>query len=318
MNHDKYRELIELSGMDELNTSDMELLKQHLSICKECASFYEEEKKFKELLICGKTTEPSDELLKEARLELRAALRLERSKQNRLQNFFEPVKDFFGLQYKTVLNSAAFLFAGIAVGYFAFIIFGQEASFENATELDDFALLKSGIQINNMRIVKDSEKSGEIEFTFDAVKQVRLSGSMDDERIQKLITYSILNEKNPGVRLNSISLISDKAVRKVDNDIKIALETAAKYDENPGVRREALLKLKDFPFDGTIKQTYLHVLMNDENSGLRIEAINGLIEANKQGHSFDNEMIETLKAKSTNDENNYIQIKARTILGEVY
>jgi len=318
MNHDNYKELIELSLMNELDKTEQKQLDEHISVCNECASFYQKEKKFRKILTSSPLPEPSDDLLKEARLELRAALRLERNKKSWIINLTGVVKDFLSINYRTVINSTAFIFAGIVIGYLASGYSEKGDSLKDITEVDDFSLLKSGIQINNMRIVKDPENNEEIEFTFDAVKRVKLSGSMNDAKIQKLITYSILNEKNPGVRLNSINLISDKTARKVDNDIKIALETAAKYDENPGVRREALKTLNNYQFDETIKQTYLYILMNDDNSGLRIEAINGLIEANKQGFSFDDKVIETFKYSLAKDENDYIQLKARTILDEVY
>lgn len=318
MNHEKYKELIELSLMNELNKDENKLLNEHLLACKECASFYQEEKKFRDVLTNSNLPEPSEELLKEARFELRAALRLERNKRSWIQNITVYIKDFLSINYRTVINSTAFVFSGIVIGFLIAGYYGKGDSQTNIAEFDDLALLKSGVQINNMRIIKDPENNDQIEFAFDAVKKVKLSGSMNDEKIQKLITYSILNEKNPGVRLNSINLISDKTRMKVDNDIKIALETAAKYDENPGVRREALKTLQNYQFDETIKQTYLYILMNDDNSGLRIEAINGLIEANKQGFSFDDKVIETFKNSLAKDDNNYIQFKARTILDEVY
>ena len=51
---------------------------------------------------------------------------------------------------------------------------------------------------------------------------------------------------------------------------------AAVSDENPGVRKEALKALAQFPMDEKIKTAYLDILKHDNNSAIRIAAINAL------------------------------------------
>ena len=61
--------------------------------------------------------------------------------------------------------------------------------------------------------------------------------------------------------------------------LKMLLITVVMTDENPGVRREALKLISQISLDESVKQTLLYVISNDTSSGLRIEALNSLIEA---------------------------------------
>jgi hypothetical protein len=56
--------------------------------------------------------------------------------------------------------------------------------------------------------------------------------------------------------------------------------------------------------------------MNDENSSLRIEAINGLNDASKQGMNFNPEELSIFKEKMERDDNNYVRYQAKTVLKE--
>jgi hypothetical protein len=126
----------------------------------------------------------------------------------------------------------------------------------------------------------------------------------------------MLNGQNAGVRLNSINAISDNKKVNYDNDVKEALIRVVKFDENPGVRRQAIILLNKFPYDDEIKQAYLYVLSNDTTSGMRIEAINSLFQAKKDGYKFDNQELSVFKKKMETDNNNYIRYRARTVLQE--
>ncbi|NNG26949.1 MAG: hypothetical protein HKM87_05445, partial [Ignavibacteriaceae bacterium] len=85
---------------------------------------------------------------------------------------------------------------------------------------------------------------------------------------------------------------------------------------NPGIRREALKLMKKMPYDEEMKQTYLFVLTSDSSSGLRIEALNALIEGSKEGNRFSARELDLLKQNYEQADNNYIKLKTRTILQE--
>jgi hypothetical protein len=98
--------------------------------------------------------------------------------------------------------------------------------------------------------------------------------------------------------------------------VKDAIITVVMTDENPGIRREALKLMKKIPYDEEIKQAYLFVLTSDSSSGLRIAALNALIEGNKKGNGFSDRELDLLKQNYEHDDNNYIKLKTRTILQE--
>jgi len=126
----------------------------------------------------------------------------------------------------------------------------------------------------------------------------------------------MLNESNPGSRLNSINAMYRELPKSFDKDVKDAIITVVMTDENPGIRREALKLMKKIPYDEEIKQAYLFVLTSDSSSGLRIEALNALIEGSKNGERFNDRELGLLKQNYAQDDNNYIKLKTRTILQE--
>ena len=126
----------------------------------------------------------------------------------------------------------------------------------------------------------------------------------------------MLNENNPGTRLNTINLISSSSQPRPDTEIRNALLSVVKFDNNQGVRLEAMKLLKKFTFDDDIKNTMLYVLQNDSSSGMRIEAMNMLVQANKKGSSFNREDLSVFREKMQQDDNNYIRYQAKTVLKE--
>jgi hypothetical protein len=126
----------------------------------------------------------------------------------------------------------------------------------------------------------------------------------------------MLNEQNPGSRLNSINAMDTKQTEQYDEDVKNALVTVVMTDKNPGVRREALKLMSKFPYDENIKQALLFVITNDTVSGLRIEALNSIIEASNKGYKLDSEELNLFRNKIQQDENPYIKMRSKTILQE--
>jgi HEAT repeat protein len=124
-----------------------------------------------------------------------------------------------------------------------------------------------------------------------------------------------LNEQNPGVRLQSINAMTLQKVP--DREVKSTLITALKTDENAGVRKEALLALKNFSMDDDIKQAFLFVLTHDSNPGLRIAAINYLDSARVVGKGYDQDVLSVLREKMQSDDNNYIRLRAKAAIEEI-
>lgn len=314
MDHKKYKNWIYLFLYDDLNEKEKFELKEHLKTCVQCSAEYNEQLKLKDLLN-DKNIKVPDLLLNEARRELDAALRVERNKKSFKESFFEKYFSF-SEPLRFAFASLVLLAAGFLGGY---LFFNSPQKTFPVTEIqkdDEFLLSDKNIRISNIHLINKDVKNGKIEFSFDAIKPVKIIGSVNDQRIQSILTHSILNGNNPGLRLNTISAISQNKPLKLDKDIKAALINVVKYDNNPGVRREAINLLKQYPYNENLKQVYLYVLMNDTTSGMRIEAIKCLIEAKNQGYKFDENEISIFKDKIKSDNNNYIKYAARTVVEE--
>ncbi|HEX9251597.1 MAG TPA: HEAT repeat domain-containing protein [Ignavibacteriaceae bacterium] len=172
------------------------------------------------------------------------------------------------------------------------------------------------LRIQNINFIDSDPSDGQVEFTFDAVKSGRIKGNVNDAEVQKILTYAVLNEQNPGTRLNSINVINANQIQKPDDEIKSTLIAVAKFDNNPGVRIEALKSLNKLPADEEIKNTLIYVLLNDTSSGIRIEAINSLVGASKSGVSLNQKDLMLLRDKIQTENNNYVKFQAKNIIKE--
>jgi len=126
----------------------------------------------------------------------------------------------------------------------------------------------------------------------------------------------MLNDQNPGSRLNSINVMDSYEKVSLDKDIKDALVTVVMTDNNPGVRREAFKLLNRVSFDESVKQAYLFVLLNDSSSALRIEALNALIELTRSGHTLNQNDVDLVIKQARQDNDNYIKLKSKTLIEE--
>ncbi len=323
MEHQKFKEWIKLSFYDELSKDEKEELEKHLVVCPGCKAEYEEQRKLISFLSKEESAakeQPDNQLLNEARRELRAALRVESEKSSFGGKIFNWILSFLTTPYKFALSGMAVLLVGFLLGY---LVFNSSSKMKPVIPIDssnqnvnNISLSQDNIQITNVHFLNKNPESGEIEFTFDAVKPMQMKGNINDRRIQNILTYSMLNGQNAGVRLNSINAISENKKVNYDNDVKEALIRVVKFDENPGVRRQAIKLLNKFPYDDEIKRAYLYVLSNDTTSGMRIEAINSLFQAKKDGYGFDEQELSVFKKKVQTDNNNYIRYRAKTVLQE--
>lgn len=327
MEHNKIKELLVLSVYGELSKEEEILLGEHLKDCAECTGELSEIRKMHSAVEKAVEFEPEEDFLREARSDLRAAIRIERSKRSFLDKVLGSLKDFFFANYKFALTGAFTLLIGLGLGYLFFapgkesgrtVISQPEAHLQTASQQDELA--KSNVRIDNLQFDDADASDGEVEFTFDAVKPVRIKGRIDDEMVQKVLAHSLVNSQNDGVRIRTLNAIASKTAEKQDLDgkIKSALISAMKYDKNPGVRREALLVLQKYSNDQEVKQSLIYVLNNDKNAGLRIAAINSLdLDKLGGGSEADQKLLDVLKNKSQNDENGYIRMRAKSALQEV-
>ncbi|MBS4027904.1 MAG: HEAT repeat domain-containing protein [Ignavibacteriales bacterium] len=324
MNHDHYKESLQLLLYDELTVEEKNDIEQHLQKCPECRKELEQLQKFHTTLSSQKFIEPDSQLLREARQELRYSLKHSPPRES-LWDWLQSALSSIFIQYKVALGGVATLTMGFIIGYVVFSPPNQPQKMEelaspNLSLSSRFPLSAQGdAKVNNIRFYDSDVSDGEIDFSFDAVTPVRMKADIKDDRVQKILAHALLNEQNPGVRLRSVSAMALEHTPPADDEIKDALITALTTDENPGVRREALRALQKFSFDDKLKQALLHVLNYDSNSALRIEAVNYFASTKSKSSPaiFDDAVRKVLHEKMQSDNNNYIRLRARAVLQEV-
>jgi hypothetical protein len=175
-------------------------------------------------------------------------------------------------------------------------------------------MITEGGVVTDVRFLDHNADDGTVSFTYQTVREHAIHGSVADPQIQRLLAQGLINEGNAGVRLKTVNTLAS-APDYVDPEVKAALILIVRMDENPGVRREALSALSQYPFDSQIKEVILSVLLHDPNSALRIAAINCLDSARVHG-AANPEMRDVLE-KKLRDSNTYVRMRARTVLQEV-
>jgi len=319
MTHEQYRERVELKFYDELGAAEQKELETHLLECKECSAFHDELKKLHGVLAQYKPVEVTDRLLFEARDQLIGAMRGKDAQSSLLDRLREYVGDALLPNYKVALGGVMTIALGFALGYVAFRSGPTESpsvSLPVQSMNPSPELVRGEGQIANVRDISSDPRSGEVEFMFDAVMPVHMKGSVNDPKIQQVLAHAILNEQNPGVRLRTVSAIASERVEQPDSDVRDILIMAAVSDENPGVRIEALKALQQFPMDEKIKKTYLDILKHDNNSAIRIAAINALASSKRGIAVPDKEFIDVLKQRMQTDNNDYVRLRAKAVLQE--
>ena len=309
MKHNEYKEMIQFYLYDVLELDKKKLFEEHINSCKDCMLELESYKSLFAQISKDAESNIETKLLMEARLELRGLLRAQRNKVSISSKILESLSSLISKPVGLALSGLSVLLIGVLIGYIVFQTPVVENLKTDSTQSDQF-------KIQNINFLDPDPSDGQVEFTFDAIKSGHIKGNINDAELQKILTYAVLNEQNPGTRLNSINVINATQTQNLDSEIKTTLITVAKFDENPGVRREALKSLNEIPIDNDIKSALIYVLLNDTSSGLRIEAINTLVEAAKKGFSFNQKDLSLLREKIQVDNNNYVRFQAKNIIKE--
>lgn len=119
---------------------------------------------------------------------------------------------------------------------------------------------------------------GTVQVRLRAEQPLVISGNVDDADVRRVLTYVIANGNrfDPGVRLDCLDALR---ARTSDAEVRKALLSAARNDQNPAVRIKALESLRDSADDPAVRDVLLGTLQHDANSGVRVEAVNLLVRS---------------------------------------
>jgi len=315
MNREKFIQLAYLYLFDELNEKDKIEFENQLMQDDDLKNEFENISQSLTTLKTNKPSMISQDILIQSRHFLMREIRKEASTQSFIERINITVRNYVFNNYKLAVGGIATFAFGIIIGY----ILLMPKSNKQISSLTNH-ISNDSVKISNVQITKPATEDGIAQVNFEATKQVKFEAKLNDPIVQKLLVSSLLNDPNPGDRIRSVNSIALKARDndfKSDPKIKQVLISALTKDKNPVVRREALIVLTKYPYDMEIRDAMLFVLSHDKNSGMRVTAINALADLKQSGELLDKEVKNVLNRKIKTDNNDFIKIRAASILQEI-
>jgi hypothetical protein len=301
---------------DELPDDARFELEQHVSRCTGCAAELESAKRFRTDFSGSPIQDPSPNFLAASRMKLQEAL--ESAEQGAWWHrlVFDPMAWMHQVRFAPALAAAIFIvgFAGGIGATYKMVKGGVSdvssgaGSITTPTQSSLGASL--GTSVGAIQSVAQQPGSNLVTVKYDAVSPQVRTGSLNDPNIQQLLLYAARNNFNPGVRMDSVDLLTQQPN---DTHVREALIYALRYDSNTGVRLKALDGLGPaVKVDVQVRDAVLESLMADSNPGVRIEALRLLMPV--RADSSVRIVLQRLAAK---DENRYIRSQARTLLSQL-
>lgn len=317
----------------ELDTAATKAVQQHLAGCKSCRLYSEELQKLHHAMTEARPPVFNDAALLKERRGLLRTIRGEQPQVAAVSRWRELLGFAEGPAWRPALVMGAVAIIAFAAGVLLFsssrsLLPGlRQAAYDPYGDPMSFGPLSSGLmsqeaQITNLRILLQDQPSGEIEFEFEAIVPVHIKGNMHDLDVQAILAKALVSSQNPGIRLRAANAIADRPqeegfVNGTRLLIKESLISAVLYDNNRGVRLEAMKALRDFLPDSAATSAILKVLTTETNVAMKIAAINSLDLAKFTEAGSRENLLTTLRERSLVDDNNYIRIRAKAALQEV-
>jgi hypothetical protein len=274
---------------DEVSDKERKQIEAHLESCASCSAQIAEERELQEVMVAGR--QPADELdsagvlLAQCRSEL--AEKLDDLSAPPVRESWRP----FGwlrrwMALRPVWSGAALVFFGILLGTQIVPWLqsvnpnnanGQAVNVMAAPKLSDDQLSKMAVAGINFSPSSNSA-TGTVQLQLSAEQPMVLSGNVGDSDMRRVLTYVVENGDrfDAGVRIDCLDALKSGVG---DQQIRQALMTAARRDQNPAVRMKALESLRDAAVDDAVRQVFLESLQEDVNPGVRVEAVNLLVRS---------------------------------------
>ncbi|NJD23210.1 MAG: HEAT repeat domain-containing protein [Melioribacter sp.] len=308
MNKEKFIELVYLYLMDELQAHEKNELENAMMQDDELKNEFENIKETFNVFQNSKPAGADGRLLVSARQSLMRKVREVSEEKSSISQLIEKIKYYFYHNYGLALGGAVTLVVSIGIAYLMFIKTAQ-----NTAILDKPVELNTSQENASNNKLNPEAPSNNPSSTID-------KRNTSPQNFRESLINALLGGTNAGVRIRSISTISDQTKQesfKPDPQIKDALITAMKSDSNPAVRKEALMVLQHYSYDNQIRDAFLFVLSKDKNSGMRVAAINALADWNKEQRIIDEILKQALAKQAQTNNNTFVKIRAASILKEV-
>ncbi len=251
---------------------------------------------------------PDEALLQGQRNLLRARVRQMDSVKSPAP-FLEKIQDIFSATLsprQPVWAVATYVVVAFVMGRFLSVNPVQDIQPNNGfSSAAIMGLIQEG-SLSDVQFEKSEDNN--IRLAVETKKNVDVSGGSNDETIQQILYYLLLNDTNPGKRLKAVNLLEN--VPTHDNK-KLVLVSSVLTETNVGVRLKALALLSEFETDKTIRDASLKILLEDENEAVRMGALSIL------ANSPSADIVPALRVVSLMDENEFIRERASQVMDEI-
>jgi hypothetical protein len=288
-------ELLVFYVCDEVNEQERAAVEKHIAECSACRSQLAEERDFSKAISslphAGDQLDAAGILLSQCRSELSEKLDdLERPAVKAKVTALGWLRGWMMLHpaWSAATLVALGLVSGTQYAQWASTRSGgvtqeQVVNVRPSTQLTDDQLSKMAVAGINFSPSPDSGTKT-VRVRLNAEQPIEFYGNLDDPNVRNVLTFVVKN----GDRFDSemrLDCLDALKVRAEDSEVRAALLTAARKDQNPAVRLKALEALRDAGMDGSVRQVLLDALQHDSNPGVRVEAVNMLVRALEQSPS---------------------------------
>ena len=297
MTCDAVRKLIPLYYYGELTPEEEDQAEAHIHECGACARQMEAARALAAALDRRRMDAPA-ELLVDCRADLAAAVRCaaaEPAWRLWLEAAGATLAGF--TRWRQPLGAAAL----IAVGFLAARLVPAGSGVSTASLVPS-----EGVFVNVRSAQPDS--SGRVRIAYDETRRQEVFGAIDDPRVQKLLLVAAQEEDDPGVRVESVGLLKERAG---SGEVREALMNALLHDSNPGVRLKALEGLKPLAEQPPVRGVLSQALQFDDNDAVRMQAVD-LLTLRR-----DDALVGMLQRLVQKDDSGYVRSKCEKALKDM-
>jgi len=299
------RDCIVLLKYGELPDELAGTLEQHLMNCEGCSAELDAFQEFEEHLAALPVLEPSPNLLAQSRMRLDDALDMIPPR-----GFLAQLRTNVYRWIGHVQSAPALATLLLGVGFLAgnFTLRYQVAHAPKPAPV--VTVTHPDSVIANVTGIVQTPNSELVQVNYNRVTPETMEGSLDSPEIRKLLMVGTNAAATPGVRMNSVSLLTSECMAGHEcqsstdgKGIRHALMVSLRYDQDAGVRMKALEGLQRYVAQDThVRDAVLEAVANDADPQVRQTAIGVLGPVQS-----DSSVRQVLRTVSTQDANPYIR-----------
>jgi hypothetical protein len=325
MNCELAQERMVTAAYGELPDELAHELEQHVTGCAACKKEREQIYALKIFADLHPVAEPGPNLVARARLRLDEALDTLPPKRW-YERLGEQILNNFASLQAAPAAALLLLIAGAGAGVLGGYEYAQGRAAHAATTAQTSSPADLKVQpetplpelanVSGVSAIVRQPNSEMVQVSYNQVVPRQMEGSLDDPAIRQLLMLASENATSPAIRDDSVGLLADECRAGHSCQpagIREALMVSLRYDKSAKVREKALEGLEPYVAeDVRVRDAVLEALLNDNDPGVRTEAISLLspVEA-------DTTVRQVLYSVSNTDQDSQIRNVSRQVLSRV-